>query len=157
MTRPAGLFLLGTYVLALAFLLVDRRPRRAIVAFACPFAAIMLALCTYNRATIGVFTPSAFGEMNVVGAVATFVEEDGSLPSDVNAAAREMRESVTPEDRQLLNTSWNLPKLFVMFYRYFNPAIYKHLASRTGDYLHNRGIYRRMARIAIARHPRSYL
>ena len=160
-TRPAGMFFLVIYVMVVGYLLLEwqrgLRPRRSLLAFAAPFAAILLSLCVYNRARIGVFTPSPFGEMNMVGAVATYAEEDPSLPAELNEAIRDMRAGVSPADRQLIETSWDVRMLFGAFARNFDSAIYIHLLKVKGNYLENRLAYRNMERIAISRHPDRYL
>src|SRR5262249_4487383 len=82
----------------------QRRPRRHALAFALPLAIVVLATCAYNRLTIGAFTVTPFGIVNLLGAVATYIEEDPGAPADVNAAVREIRDSMTPEDRATIIT-----------------------------------------------------
>src|SRR5262249_21743769 len=87
------------YGLVLGWLLLQRRPRRHVLALALPLAIVVLATCAYDRLTIGAFTVTPFGVVNLLGAGATYIEEDPGAPADVNAAVREIRDSMTPEDR----------------------------------------------------------
>jgi hypothetical protein len=97
--RPAGLYFLVIYGLVLGWLLLQRRPRRHGLAFELPLAIVVLATRAYNRLTIGTFTITPFGAVNLLGPVATYIEEDPGAPADVNAAVREICDSMTPEDR----------------------------------------------------------
>src|SRR5262249_32303815 len=99
LTRPAGFFLFGVYGLVLGWLLFLRQPRNHALAFALPLAIIVLMTCAYNLLTIGSFTVTPFGAVNMLGAVATYIEEDPVAPASVNAAVLEIRNSMTPEDR----------------------------------------------------------
>jgi hypothetical protein len=157
LTRPAGFFLFGTYGLVLGWLLLRRQPRRHVLAFALPLAIVVLATCAYNRLTIGAFTVTPFGAVNLLGAVATYIEEDPEAPADVNAAVREIRDSMTPEDRAAVFTSHDPDALCIVFTRYYDAAIYTHMAKVPIDYMELTQIYKRLGRLAIRRHPDIYL
>ena len=75
LTRPAGFFLFVIHGLVLGWLLLRRQPRRHALAFALPLAIVVLATCAYNRLTIGAFTVTPFGAENLLGALATYIEE----------------------------------------------------------------------------------
>jgi hypothetical protein len=106
------------YGLVLGWLLLQRRPRRHVLAFALSLAIVVLATCAYNRLTIGAFTVTPFGAVNLLGAVATYIEEDPGAPAYVNAAVREIRDSMTPEDRATVFTSHDPDALCLIFTKY---------------------------------------
>lgn len=157
MTRPAGSFLFGVYGLALVWFLFQRRPRRETLAFALPFAASILAICAYNKATLGSFTVTPFGAVNALGAVATYIEEDPEAPPAVNAAVRRIQAGVTPEDKATVFTSRDPDALMFVFTRYYDAAIYTHMAKVKMDYMDLCSRYKRLAYLSIRRHPGVYL
>src|SRR5262245_23323837 len=157
LTRPAGFFLFGVYGLVLGWLLLRRRPRRHVLAFLLPIPIIFLAVCTYNRLMLGAFTITPFGDFSLLGVVATFIEEDPTAPASANAMVREMRDSVTPEDRAVVFTSRDIEELFPVFLKYYGPAMYLHAGKLQGEYVERTRIYGRLARLSIRRHPELYL
>jgi len=84
LVRPAGLFYAVIYVLALAFLAWNRAPRRALAAFAAPFAGLLLVAATYNAATFGRFTVTAVGGANLAAATAPYWEPSPDFAPEVN-------------------------------------------------------------------------
>lgn len=157
LTRPAGFFLFGVFGLALAWFLFQRRPRRDILAFSLPFAIILLIVCAYNRLTIGSFTVTPFGAVNLLGAVATYIEEDPSAPESVNEAVRNIRNGITPEDRMTVFTSRDPDALMRVFTTYYDAAIYTHMAKTSIGYMELTQIYKRLGRLSIRQHPDIYL
>jgi hypothetical protein len=157
LTRPAGFFFFGVYGLALGWLLFQRRPRRHAIAFLLPLPIIFLVLCTYNRLVIGAFTVTPFGDFAILGAVATYIEEDPTAPAEVNAAVRNIRDSMTPEDRAVAFTSRDPNELYRVFTTYNEPAIYTHMAKVNIEYMQLTRIHKQLARLAIRRHPELYL
>jgi len=73
---------------------------------------------TVEGLTIGAFTVTPFGAVNLQGAVATYTEDDPGAPADVSAAAREIRYSMTPEDRATVFTSHDPDALCLVFTKY---------------------------------------
>jgi hypothetical protein len=157
LTRPSGFFFFGVYGLVLGWLLLRRRPRRHILAFLLPIPIIFLALCSYNRLTMGSFTISPLSNHALIGVVATFIEEDPAADASVNAMVREIRDSVTPEDRAVVLTSRNIDELYPVFLKYYGPAMYKYAGKIQGEYAQQSRIWGRLARLAIRRHPELYL
>lgn len=157
LTRPAGIFLFGVYGLTLGWLLLRRRPRRHVFAFLLPLPIIFLALCTYNRLVIGAFTVTPFGDFAILGVVATYIEEDPTAPAEVNAAVRNIRDSVTPEDRAVAFTSRDPDELYRVFTKYNEPAIYTHMAKVKIEYMQLTRIHKQLTWLAIRRHPELYL
>lgn len=157
LTRPAGFFLFGVFGLALAWFLFRRCPRHELLAFSLPFVIVLLSVCVYNHLTIGSFTITPFGAVNVLGAVATYIEEDPAAPEEVNAAVREIRASIAPEDRDVILNSRDPVALMFVFTRYYDAAIYTHMAKVNIGYMELTGIYRRLGRLSISRHPDLYL
>jgi hypothetical protein len=157
LTRPSGFFFFGVYGLVLGWLLLRRRPRRHILAFLLPIPIIFLALCSYNRLTMGSFIISPFSNYCLFGAVATFIEEDPAADASVNAMVREIRDSVTPEDRAVVLTSRNIDELYPVFFKYYRSAQFIHAGKIQCEYVQCSRIWGRLARLAIRRHPELYL
>jgi hypothetical protein len=157
LTRPAGFFLFGIFGLALTWLAIQRRPRREVLAFCLPLATIMLAACVYNRLTIGSFTVTPFGAVNLLGAVATYIEEDPSAPESLNNAVRAIQASVTPEDRAIIATSRDPAALSGVFVKYYDAAIYTHMGKVSIPYMELTDLYKQIGRLSIQRHPGLYL
>jgi hypothetical protein len=122
--RPAGMFLVGTYLLVLVAIWLNGFRRGQIMSFAAPLPAILLALCSYNYATIGRFTVSPFGPANLAGATATFWREVPEFPESVNLAIRRSQEEVTPDDRKTLRSDWNPWRLSEVHSRYYNKFLW---------------------------------
>lgn len=155
--RPAGFFFFGVYALVLGWLILRRQPRRQVLAFLLPLPLVFLALCTYNRLTLGAFTITPFGDFSMLGVVATFAEEDQSIPVSANQMVRDMRDSVTAEDRAVVLGSRSIEELHPVFLKYYGPAMYKHSWVTKGEYVERIRIYGQLARLSIRRHPEIYL
>lgn len=157
LTRPAGFFLFAVFSLTLGWMIIRRLPRRQILAFALPLASLMLITCAYNRLTIGSFTVTPFGAVNLLGAVATYIEEDPTAPEAVNNAVRAIQSSVTPEDRETIATSHDPFALSSTFVKYYDAAIYTHMGKVSIPYMELTGFYKRIGRLSISHHPGLYL
>lgn len=166
LVRPAGLYLVVIYVLVLAYLLWNRCPRHAVLAFAAPFPAIILAFCAYNCATLGEFVISPFAEANYAGATVLFWESDPRLPPLVNDVLRQLPESyreqgITREDLNAVRTSWDTDSLFEIYTKAYNRMIWSAgwgSGTKFGadTYLHNRRYIKEVSMMAIRRHPVLY-
>jgi hypothetical protein len=156
LTRPAGFFLFPVFGLTMGWMLLQRHPRRQILAFSLPFSILLLSTCAYNKATIGSFTVSPFGAVNLLGAVATYIEEDPSAPESLNNAVRSIQASVTPEDRAIVATSHDPAALSGAFVKYYDAAIYTHMAKVGIPYMELTGFYKRIGQLSIRRHPDLY-
>jgi hypothetical protein len=155
--RPAGLYFLVIYGLVLGWLLLQRRPRRHVFAFLLPLPIIILATCTYNRLMIGEFVITPVGDHAIIGAVATYIEEDPTAPADINAAVREIRDSMTPADRAVAFTSRDPDEIYRVFTTYNEAAIYTHMGKVKREYLQLNRFQAQLAWLAIRRHPDLYL
>lgn len=164
--RPAGSYFCVIYALVLAYMLWNRFGPRALLGFAAPFPAMLLAFCAYNAATIGQFVISPFTEANLAGATALFWEPDPRLAPVANKALEGLPDSyskmgITQGDLALVRTSWDTDRLFEVYAKAYNRLIWSAgWGSGTrfggGDYLHNRGYIRDVSVIAIRRHPALY-
>ena len=165
--RPAGAYFAVIYAVVLAYMLWNRFRLSSVVGFAVPFPAILLGFCSYNRATIGQFVISPFGEANLAGATALFWETDPRLAPPVNKALEGLPDSyvamgITQEDLRLVRTSWDTAPLFEIYAKAYNRLIWSAgwgSATRfgAGDYLRNRKYIRDVSIIAIRRHPVLYV
>jgi hypothetical protein len=160
--RPSGLFLVGTYVLILVAFWLSGFRRDQVVSFAATLPAMLLALCSYNYATIGKFTVSPFGPANLAAATATFWPEVPGFPEPVNIAIRKSQEEVSREDREALRVEWNPWRLNDVYRRYYNKFLWFRIVpaldaagakgmSAQGPYL------ARMSQLAITQDPVSYM
>lgn len=166
LVRPAGAYFVVIYAAILVYLLWNRCGRGATLGFLIPFPALLLALCAYNKATLGQFVISPFVEANIAGATALFWEPDPRLPPVANKALEGLPDSfakmgITPEDLHLVRTSWDVHPLFDVYSKAYNRLVWSAgWGSGTrfgaGDYLHNRIYIREVSLMAIRRHPVLY-
>jgi hypothetical protein len=167
LVRPAGSFLAVIFAIVVAGLAWNRAGWRNIAAFAVPFPSILLALCTYNAATISRFTVNPFGEANLTGATALFWEKDPSLPPAVNRALDGLPASyaelgITAGDLATVRKSWDVDRLFRIYADSYNKLIWSDgWGSGTrfgpGGYIANQRAIRAVCFSAIGRHPALYL
>lgn len=164
LTRPAGMFLLGTYVLALGWLLWNRYRRVAVAAFLLPMPALLLMMSLYNAFVVRAFVPSTWAEANL--AVATFLywETDPAYPPQINDDIRRIqgiiasRFRVTGKDRRALATSWDPDVLSPLFVESFNAAALDIAQQMGGNYETTGRVWiRRIAFHSIGQHPSIYL
>jgi hypothetical protein len=126
LTRPAGIFLEVTYVIIGAWLLFNRFPRRAVAAFLIPFPVLLLAMCTYNWKTVGVFATTTWGEANLAGATLLAWQTDPEYPPEINESIEQIQAVIqkryvaTGKDPSLLDNSWDLEALRPLFLDGFN-------------------------------------
>jgi hypothetical protein len=160
--RPSGLFLVGTYILVLVAFWLSGFRRDQIVSFAAPLPAMLLALCSYNYATIGKFTVSPFGPANLAAATATFWREVPGFPESVNLAIRKSQEEVSREDREALRVEWNPWRLSDVYRRYYNKFLWFRIVPAL-DAAGAKGMsaqvpyLARMSQLAITQDPVSYM
>ena len=164
LTRPAGMFLVVTYLLVLAWLLRQRSNRRTTLAFAVPFAMLLVAMSAYNKLVVRAFAPTTWGEANL--AVATFLywETDPAYPPDINDGIRRIRAAiterhrVTSRDETLLDRSWDPEVLSLIFVNsFFGPAL--DIAQQMGGGHYEtvgRQWIRRISFDSIGKHPDYY-
>lgn len=159
-TRPAGLFLFGPYVLVAAFLWCSGHARRMIAAMLVPMPLVLLAVSTYNLVTAGVFNVTAWGEANLAVATFTMWREDPTYPANVNAKVSEIRQMIdarlSDSDRDALAHSWDPDRLAAAFLKgFWGPALTA--ASEMGtDYLDSRRWIRRVAIDSVRKSPQTY-
>jgi hypothetical protein len=129
LVRPSGMFFMVIYALVLAYLLWNRYERNAVVALALPLPIILLLLCVYNYMTLKLFVISSWGDVNIADATILYWEPDNKFDSEINAVLAKLPEVLsekvgfTSEDRHELYTSWNLPRLEILFGRGFNVSL----------------------------------
>jgi hypothetical protein len=126
-TKPGGIYLIVIYALIVAFLLYRRAPRGVVAAFATPFAAALLALASYNKATIGSFALSMSDATEITFVTNLFWETDPSYPPEINQAIVNVQQKtqarLTPEQLRLLNESWDFDSVYPLYLRghYYDP------------------------------------
>jgi hypothetical protein len=123
LTRPAGMFLVVTFGIVLAFLLWNRYAKRTVMSFAAPMPVLLLAMCVYNWRTIEVFAISSWGEANLAVGTFTYWEPDPAYPPDINRGIAEIKSFIdkrlkeTSVDPAILKTSWDpveLSRVFIL-------------------------------------------
>jgi hypothetical protein len=113
LTRPAGLFLVVTYVMIAGWLLWNRAGRASLGSFLVPLPVLMLLISIYNLSTVGVFAITVWGEANLAVASFTYWQTDPAYPADVNHRIVEIQHFVsrrfaeTRTDQNVVDVSWN--------------------------------------------------
>ncbi len=114
--RPAGQFLIVSFVMITLFMLWNRYSRRAIISFLAPFPLMLLLSCTYNYFNLNVFALTLSDANNVTMVTNLFWETDPSYPNEINDAIEKVLENhktqVGEERMHLLKTSWDHDKLY---------------------------------------------
>jgi len=163
LTRPAGFFLVVSYLLVLGWMLYQRATRRAVVAFMLPLPVLLISMSAYNLRVVKAFAPTTWGEANL--AVATFLywEQDPAYPPEINAGIARIRDIiaeryvVTNLDRNLLDQTWDPERLAPIFVQSFNGAALDVAMRMGGNYeTAGREWIRRIAFDSIAKNPGYY-
>jgi hypothetical protein len=154
LVRPAGLFLIGSWLMLIAFTVFRVGPRLR-AALIVPLPAMLLALCLYNLATVGSFSISPWGTANILGATACYWQTSRAYPPRINASIEAMLRRLRPEERQTLSGSWNLAELSGVFEHHFNDMMQVGMQE---DYEQaaQRRVFQRVAFDAIAAQPELY-
>ena len=126
LTRPAGLFLVITYVLLIVWLICIKKEKKNFFLFIIPFILLIGSISVYNFNKAKSFSPTTWGEANI--AVSTFLywQKDEKYPDEINRSIGEIRKVIanrfliTGKDIDLLNTSWNPKILGPIFVESFN-------------------------------------
>ena len=163
LTRPAGMFLVVTYLMVAAWLIWRRFRMRAIVAFLIPLPLLMMTMSAYNLRVVKAFAPSTWGEANL--AVATFVywETDPAYPAEINAdiariqAIMRERMAITKLDRSVLDRTWDPVQTSPIFVQSFNAAALDIAQMMGGNYETTGRVWiRRIAFDSIRKHAGYY-
>ena len=171
LVRPSGMFFMVIYALVLAYLLWNRYERNAVVALALPLPIILLLLCVYNYMTLKQFVISPWGDVNIADATILYWEPDNKFDSDINAVLAELPKALsekvgfTSKDRRELYTSWNLPRLEILFGRGYSVSLGKFTGlvnffegkSFSENSLLSNSAVREISFLAIKKHPEMYL
>ena len=162
LVRPAGLFLVPVSILVIAFLLLSRYGRGAIVAFTLPIISSLLAMGVYNRLTLGSFAVSTFSEYSLISFTSTYLEEHPSFGLAGNEAVRACRWAVEESDLQTLASSWEYESINRILGKYYEKNRMRVVriflkyepAGSFSLYLKWRPLLKQMGTYAIRRHPR---
>jgi len=164
LTRPAGIFLVVSYLLVMAWLIAQKFPRRAVVGFLLPFPILLLAMSAYNRQVVKAFAPTTWGEANL--AVATFIywETDPQYPAEINARVQEIQQVIagrlkgSNKDRATIDRSSDPLELAPVFLQSFDATALNIAQQLGGEYeTAGRAWIRRIAIDSIRKHPDYYL
>lgn len=160
LVRPAGLFLVGLFGLLILFFIINKYPLKYYIAAVVPFAIIIVALCTYNYATLGKFTVTPFGEANLAGVTVLFMETSDEYPEFVNKAIDSTLSSVPKKDLRYVRNSYNPDKLFTAFKDHFHMQMslvnYMKMDDSSFTYIKAQPILRQISLDAIRKHPDIY-
>ncbi|MBF0459127.1 MAG: hypothetical protein HQK99_14650 [Nitrospirae bacterium] len=109
--RPAGLFVVAVFISVIVYLWINGRSRRTIAVFAAPFLSMLLMLCTYNYITLRSFAiDNHSGEVAVILNSIFLERDDRKYTRELNAAIEKIRSYASPEERALLNSTWDIKK-----------------------------------------------
>lgn len=163
LTRPAGMFLVVSYLLVASWLIWRRFRWRSVIAFLIPLPLLMISMSVYNLRVVKAFAPTTWGEANL--AVATFVywEKDPSYPPEINADIERIqavirgRLELTKKDRTILDRSWAPLETSPIYLESFNAAALD-IAQMMGGHYETTGRFwiRRIAFDSIKKHPDYY-
>ena len=163
-TRPAGLFLVGMYLLVMIFALLNGYGVKRLASFALPLPVMLLVLSLYNYLLVGAFTPTGFGESQIAFATFTFWEQDAAYPPQINGAIESvqllMEKKLGGKGEQLLHSDLTL-KNHHEFYDIFsegfdNSVLNAATAPWQGDYFAGRSWIRKISMDSIEKHPDLY-
>ncbi len=162
LVRPAGIFFLVVYLAVLAFLFLNRLPRRTLLAFLVPFPVVLAAISLYDRLSVGTFSLSTFSEHALISFTSSFLEPDASLGPAAAETVKYCRHGISNQRLQAIARSWDYDKLRRISRRYYNSnrvkiahIFFKHEPADAYDlYLKWRPAWRRLALHAIRSHPR---
>jgi hypothetical protein len=129
--RPAGLFLLVSLLMLMAFLASNGRPLRQVLAIPLPALTVLAMVMSYNYILIGQPAVSPMHLWAPLGSTSLFWKEDPTLSAITNEAIQSFQKLIPPEDRRLVATSWDCDRLNDVYSRHFNPAIL-HMRKRLG-------------------------
>jgi hypothetical protein len=124
LTKPAGLFLIGTWLLLLVLVWRLGVSRRSLFRLGIPLPAVLVGLCLYNLATVGEFSVSPWGTANILGATDCYWKTSAAYPPAVNRMIERMQARLTPAERRTLDESWNLSAIGSVYEAHFNDVHY---------------------------------
>jgi hypothetical protein len=160
LVRPAGLFLVGLFGLLILFFIINKYSLRYYIAAIVPFSIIIVALCTYNYATLGKFTVTPFGEANLAGVTVLFMETSEEYPDFVYKAIDSTLSSIPKKDLRYVRNSYNPDNLFTAFRDNFhmqmNLVNYMKMNDSSFTYIKAQPILRQISLDAISKHPNIY-
>ena len=160
LVRPAGLFLVALFGLLILFFIINKYPLKFHIAAIVPFAIIILALCTYNYATLGKFTITPFGEANLAGVTVLFMETSEEYPDYVNNAIDSTLSTIPKRDLRYVRNSYNPGTLFTAFKDHFHMQMslvnYMKMYDSSMTYIKVQPILRQISLDAIRKHPDIY-
>lgn len=157
--KPAALFLPVLVVLLVAGLYALKYPRACSVAVSIPLIVIALSIAVYNRITLGQFTVTPWGSVNLIAATSTFWVESSMYPESARRAVATMRTSIMNEDRKTLENSWDPEQLWPVYDRYYNLSVYGVLGKETGFNVGDaktNALFKQISVDAIREHPLQY-
>lgn len=162
LTKPAGYYLLVSYVLILVFLLWNKYSHGLIISFSFPMLAILLTLCIYNYYTLGMFTLSSSDATELTLITNLYWETDPVYPPDINAAIENVqtstRERISSQDLDILYNGWDMKELYriYLYGHYYGPQT--EIANMTGGWgtPEWRIWLLRLSKDAILKHPDYY-
>lgn len=154
--RPAGLFLLVICIMVVIFQALKKGELFSASLSLLPIIFIVVTVCSYNKATMGMFSFVPFGVVSLAGATSVHWEEDASLSLQFNEFIRQHNQSIDSEDKSILKTSWDHVLLYQVYSKYFDPSIGRGFLAGQRDYDGYRAM-KKMAWIAIVSHPKQYL
>lgn len=114
----------AVFLMPLAFIVVCwltyKRNSKAVLNYFGPACISLLLFCFYNYLSLGLFTYSPFGGLNLVGTVSTFMSTSSTYPATTNACIGKVKNMVNEEEIAVITNSWNLTKLHTVFHKHYN-------------------------------------
>ena len=163
LTRPAGLFLIITFIFCVVWFFRKGIKRTALLAFLLPFPLLLGAMSLYNYKIVKALTPTTWGEANLAVATFTYWEQDRNYPTEINKSIEKIQQiiserlKVTKKDRAVLARSWKPRELGQIYVEGFNGPALDIAMLMGGDYETSaRKWIRRIAFDSIKKNPTYY-
>ncbi|MBF0515539.1 MAG: hypothetical protein HQK97_00275 [Nitrospirae bacterium] len=106
-TRPAGMFFAAIYCITIFYLFRNKYPRKAIAAYALPFAFLIALVTSYNYFTLKTLSIGNYGEMTAILGNMTLLEQDAQYSKELNLAIRKAQALLLPKDKEAIAVSWD--------------------------------------------------
>lgn len=159
--RPSGLFLVPIIALLFIFLWITKRHSISWLKLVVPGAIMLLALCFYNFLTLGKFSLSPWGGMNLAGATITFMDTSNAYTDCENATIAEIKKAIPDEDRAILEFDLHLTEKHRLYFDHYYLIIpfYRNMLTNCGysGYVEALPSLKKISIDAIKKQPEMYV
>lgn len=115
LARPAGMFLIPAQIIISIFLFIRKEGWKVIISTLAPMFLIIFSLCFYNLKSVGKFTVSPWGQMNLIGCVLGFIEPKAHYSEFTNNNINQIRSAQVNQEYETIRDTWDIEKLHDAF------------------------------------------